>query len=65
MAKGNLPDFEIKALNLVNRDDIQVGVGWQKEEGRVSIKFNSFVDLNQLRADNRDVIVTMFPRKDK
>lgn len=58
---ANQPDWELKALNKVTRDDVRVGAGWSKEGGAIAISVNGFVDLNALK--DPDVIITLFPVK--
>jgi hypothetical protein len=61
--KGEHPDYKIMALNKVTGQRGQVGAAWDNDEGRIGLRFEPFVDLNQLRSP--DVLITLFTNVDK
>lgn len=51
------PDFQLKALRKDTDEKNRVGVGWQNEDGTVSIVLDSFVKLES----HPKLILTLFP----
>ena len=60
MAKSRTPDFNLKVLDKTTSEAGKIGVGWQNEDGSITIVLNHKVYL----AQNRNEVITLFPKDD-
>lgn len=61
MAKGQLPDYRLVALDKSTEATHQVGAAWKQPEGRISIKLDAFTVLS----GSPNLIITLFPANDR
>ncbi len=59
MAGGPKPDWRLAALIKGTGYAGNVGVGWTKPNGTISLKLNAFVKLE----GKEDLVLTLFPEK--
>lgn len=55
--KGRQPDYKLSALNKQTEERGNIGVAWLAENGRISIKLNSFIVLSA----SPDLVISLFP----
>jgi hypothetical protein len=61
MAKGQLPDYRLSALNKSTDETRNIGAGWKQPNGRISIKLDAFTVLQS----SPDLIITLFPANER
>lgn len=54
---GRKPDYKLKVLNKKTGDRAEIGVGWQNEDGSVSVVLNICTIITR----DPDEVLTLFP----
>ncbi len=55
--KGDKPTHQLKFLNKTTEERGQLGVGWQKPDGSISIRLNPMTVIRV----TPDLVITLFP----
>lgn len=58
---GRQPDYQLHAMNKSTDEKARVGAAWTEDDGRISIKLNSFTQLSA----GPDLVLSLFPVNDK
>ena len=58
---GRKPDYRIAAMNKVTDEKGNIGAAWVNPEGTISLVFDPWVVVPR----GKEIVITMFPNKDK
>ena len=56
--KSRQPDYDLSYLNKSTNEKGRIGVGWENDNGSISVKLNVLVRLES----DPDMVLTLFPR---